>query len=220
MQLSGPSCGTSGRKQRTASRVGCKLPPRTRVQVSRDQYRAACSSPDRAVSSRTASPALRSWSAPHGASPTRRSLPREPSVSPLVDLSGRRRPRHDGPGGPAARAPRGARPDQFHEQDHHALDGWPVLVPVKAPRWRSARAVGAASVLTGPSNEPETGNCVMVRDPSRAHAWRGSCQDRTFCPSRPSCLAARPARRRSDGAGSARALTGSVAVRRRSQIRT
>lgn len=32
-------------------------------------------------------------------------LLRDRSVSPLVDLSGRRRTRHDGPGGPAARAP-------------------------------------------------------------------------------------------------------------------
>ena len=35
-------------------------------------------------------------------------------------------------------------------------------MPVKAPRWRSARAGGAASTLTGHSNEPETGNYVMV----------------------------------------------------------
>jgi hypothetical protein len=59
-------------------------------------------------------------------------------------------------------APQRRPSDQFHEQDHHALDGRPVLVPVKAPRWRSARAGGAASTLTGHSNEPETGNYVMV----------------------------------------------------------
>lgn len=92
-------------KQSAASWALCKLPPRTRVQVSRDQYRAACSNPGGAASSRTASSALRSWSVPDGAPPARWSSP--PGAIGLT--SGRPqcrpRPRHEGPGGPAARAP-------------------------------------------------------------------------------------------------------------------
>ncbi len=50
-----------------------------------------------------------------------------------------------------------------NEPDHHAGDGGLALVPVKAPRWRSAHARGVASALTGASTEPKTGSCVMVR---------------------------------------------------------
>ena len=50
------------------------------------------------------------------------------------------------------------------EPDHPAVDDGLGLVPVKAPRVRSAHAGGVAPALTESSPEPRDGTCVMVRE--------------------------------------------------------
>ena len=87
--------------------------------------------------------------APHSHSTARRSL----SSLLLACLSGKQGHRVEAVF-PAPRCPAPAGPAGLAFPDHHAVDGGLALVPVKAPRWRSAHASGVASAWTGASIEP------------------------------------------------------------------